>query len=186
MRVHQMPRELISLTTEVTKVLSVADPEWAKLLTKNPINGINVKVYYSYKHGDKTICKKTGWHADVTYNGKTRKPILNNSQIPGSPVALLTFGSTKQLWFQRRRGQEAQPGSLIKINQESGSLFVLDGRDEIPDANGWVWRHMSDVVDSQGTEAHPLELDTRSIPQPQTPSETEQQLEPAPRPPKVG
>ena len=114
-------------------------------------NFCNVKIYYAFKNREGTIVKKTTeYHTDVTYN-KTGEPDKNNSQKPGTPVAICTFGDSKNLWFRRYShvgNKEAQVNSLVRFLQKSGSLIVLDGRDEAI-KNGLCWKHMSDMAEEK-------------------------------------
>ena len=56
---------------------------------------LSVKVYYSLKKGVKSKkTKDTKRHVDINYQEKD-KPLQENSQEPGSPVLILTFGGKK-------------------------------------------------------------------------------------------
>jgi len=46
--------------------------------------------------------KKTGWHVDVTQDKATGKAKPNNSQMPNTPVAIVSFGDAKVLEFMKR------------------------------------------------------------------------------------
>ena len=166
--VHKMTPELIRLCNEVTRVLAAASPEWAKWLAKYPINGVAIKVYYEYEKFGKKHKKQLNWHNDILYHKGI--PKTTNTQVPGSPVTLLTYGSTKNLGFQQHkecpkndkktathksteeelRARVVRKDSTIKIIQNSGTMVVLDGRDEKPDEHGWRWKHMSHMVEAGG------------------------------------
>ena len=118
------------------------------ILNNYPLPPIYLRDYKN-KNG-KRVKKKLGHHTDITHNKRTGKPMSQNCQVPGSPVALLTCGSTKNLWFRRFRGKESKLDSTTHIHQKSGCLFVLDGRDEIPNKEGWQWKHMADMADPDG------------------------------------
>ena len=147
MKTHCIFPELASLVREVTRVLLTKDSTWAAHLKQHPFNFVGIKIYYTYRKEDGTLVRKcTRYHVDVTRNKETGEPMPNNSQIPGTPVAILTYGATKNLWFKRQASKHLQiPTSLILFQQKSGSLFVLDGRDEELDKHGHHWRHMSDM-----------------------------------------
>lgn len=149
MKIHQMTGTLIELSAEVTKLMA-ADDNWRMWLCRNPFNVCAVKVYYMTEDGNGETFKKTGFHGDVTYNKRTGKPMSNNSQVPGTPVAMLTFGDAKNLWFQQFNGKAKKRNTLIRFHQESGCLTILDGRDEVPDDEGWVWKHMANMTAAMG------------------------------------
>ena len=73
-------------------------------------------------------------------------PTSNNSQVPGTPVAIFTFGDDKNLWFQQHYGKKQPvPSTLIQFLQTNGYMFVLDGRDETV-RDGKMWYHKSDMI----------------------------------------
>jgi hypothetical protein len=152
MKIHPMPPELVVLRNEATKILSSKSEKWKKVLTENPLNFCNVKHYYSYRHRNgKLVKKRIGWHGDCSYNRNTKKPLSNNSQVPGSLTVLLTFGAPKNLWFRRQRTKkDYDPNSLLHFQQKSGSLFCLDGRDEKVSNDGYSWVHCSDMAEQDG------------------------------------
>lgn len=123
----------------------------ADILTKSPFNFVSVKIYFTFLNmKDELVTKDTGWHVDVT-TGRDGKPCRNNSQKPGTPVAILTCGDRKNLWFRRFRTKQIyDDGTKLLFPQENGSLFLLDARDEIKDETGWSWQHMSDMSESHG------------------------------------
>ena len=153
MKIHSFTSDITILANEVSNLLKGKNKIWKQKLEEHPFNFVGVKVYYSYrrKNGE-LIRKNTAYHVDVTYNHKTRQPMRNNSQIPGTPVALLTCGSPKNLWFRRHKSsKEYDPESLLHFQQNHGSIVVLDGRDEEPDQDGFHWRHMSNMgMDATG------------------------------------
>ena len=150
MKIHQITGPLIELSAEVTKLMAAQSWNWADWLSRHPVNVCAVKVYYMTEDGNGETYKKTGYHCDITYNKRCRKPLPNNSQVPGTPVAMLTYGAPKNLWFQQFNGQAKRPNTLIHFLQESGCLTVLDGRDEVPDEDGWVWKHMANMTEAMG------------------------------------
>ena len=103
-----------------------------------------VKVYYTFRDSKHKLVKKTTeWHVDVTRDANGI-PLPNNSQVPGSPVAILTFGDPKRLYFRRHRDRHNHlEDSTLSLLQKSGSFFLLDPRDEMLDCEGLHWRHCS-------------------------------------------
>ena len=152
LKVHQPGQELIQLTSEVTKAICSASAEWATILQNHPFNNVSVKIYLTYRNEKgKLVRKRVGMHCDVSHDLATGTPKRNNSQTPGSLVGLLTFGADKHLWFQRYWATDkSYPNSLLHFLQKSGTLFVLDPRDETPDDTGNHWRHCSTMATEQG------------------------------------
>ena len=109
-------------------------------------NFVSVKIYYEVpsENPDKgPVQMDTGWHRDVLYKRGTHTPQAGNSQTPGTPVAILTFGDDKELWMARGKTRASpDPNSFSCFVQKHNSFFVLDGDDEKWD-NDKVWRHMS-------------------------------------------
>ena len=112
-------------------------------------NFCSVKVYHSYINdkGEK-INKATSWHADTLY--KADGTVGTNSSLqPNTPVAILSVGDEKIVWFRRHvNGKKIIPHSLIYIPQQSCSMIVLDPRDEVPDENGYKWYHSSTMTET--------------------------------------
>ena len=149
-KINPMRKCLVELVTQITKAMSKESDVWAKWLTKHPFNAITTKTYFSYNRNGNRIGKKTGWHPDQLYNYKTRQPRKGGDLVAGAPIALITFGDPKNLWFQRCRNGKPLRGQKLHIPQKSGTLFVLDGRDEEPDEEGCNWKHMANMNDSSG------------------------------------
>ncbi len=107
-----------------------------------------MKVYYSFENEKgKWITKDTLWHVDVTTDEKG-VPRKNNSQLPGTPMAILTFGDDKNLWFRKHKSKdEFKENSTVVFRQRNGSCIIMDGDDEYPGDDGLHWRHMSNMVD---------------------------------------
>ena len=147
MKIHCIFPKLASLVREVTRVLLSKDSTWAAHLKQHPFNFVGIKIYYTYRKADGTLVRKcTRYHVDVTRNKTTGEPLPNNSQIPGTPVATLTYGATKNLHFMRHKTKSLfLQDTKISFRQTSGTLFVLDRRDEESDEGGWHWRHMSEM-----------------------------------------
>ena len=146
MTIHPPFENMLKLMDHVTKVVRES-PRWSTQLGLMAFNSCSVKIYYRYKDSQKkTVSKTTEWHVDVTRdsNGTPKK---DNSQVPDTPVATLTFGSTKNLWMRRHRTKEyGVHDSLLLFRQINGSFFVLDGEDERHhESDGMHWRHMSNM-----------------------------------------
>lgn len=141
--------ELMGIATELVK----NDPQWRKVMRGRSFNFAAAKAYYAYQSDRKkkeVVVKDTGWHTDVTTDDDGM-PCSDNSQVPMTPVAIFTFGDLKNLWFQQCYSRDIpKPNTLFNIPQENGSLFILDGKDEIPDKNGLHWRHMSNMPAGNG------------------------------------
>ncbi len=152
MKVLPPGRNLLQLTSAVTKAIGEANPEWASILQANPFNNASVKIYLSYRNEKGKLVKKcVGMHCDVSHDKITKAPLRNNSQKPGTLVGLLTFGANKNLWFRSHWSRDGyHPNSLLHFLQKSGTLFVLDPRDETPDRNGNHWRHCSTMATEEG------------------------------------
>lgn len=140
MRIYAIFPELHNLIRLVVEVVK------EKTIYKNiDINFVSVKLYYWTKNENGDWVKKdTNWHCDVEHD-KFGHPKENNSQLPGSPVIILTYGDLKSLCFRRHRDKTSfDKDSMFEFPQQSGSMFLLDGRDESPHPlDGMHWRHMS-------------------------------------------
>ena len=133
--------ELVDLMRCVTK--SVRE----KTCWKNAhFNFVSVKQHCTfYNENGKRVEKDAKWHVHVALN-KNGVPMANNSQLPLSPVAILTHGDSKSLFFVRHRSSgktDFEANTLFEAPQEMGSIFLLDGRDELLDELNQVWRHCS-------------------------------------------
>ena len=152
LKVHPPGRAMVELTAEVTKAIATSNPAWAAILQAHPFNNVSTKIYLSYRnHNGKLVRKCVGMHCDVSHDLATRAPKRNNSQTPGTVVGLLTFGANKNLWFKKYwNSKDSHPNSLLHFLQKSGTLFVLDPRDEMPDQHGDHWRHCSTMGTEEG------------------------------------
>ena len=138
--INQIFPDLASLVAEITKVIRLKT-EW-----KNAsFNQVSVKLYYTFfDEKGKPVRKFTNWHVDITSDSETGLPKSDNSQTPGTPVAILTFGDEKSLLFRRQYGHnDPVPGTEIEFPQSNGTLIMLDGRDERLDDDGSCWWHKS-------------------------------------------
>jgi hypothetical protein len=87
-------------------------------------NAASVKVYFNGKG--------TGLHSDVLYS-LSGKPLVNNSQKPGSPVFIFTTGDPKKLCFRKvGQGNTPIPWSDLDFILEDGSCCFLHPSDEVP------------------------------------------------------
>ena len=149
----------LSLLEERVRTLVNQNTVWRAAMMGRDFNSVLVKVYFAYPDWEKvkgksvlkTINKTTEWHTDIDIDSNGIPLSKGNSQVPGTPVAFLTFGDTKNLWFQRH-SSKTHPidNSLVHFLQKSGSLFVLDARDELYGENGWHWKHKSNMAVSEG------------------------------------
>ena len=107
-------------------------------------NQVSVKIYFNGK--------ETGEHTDIGYEHGHLTAQKNNSQLPGTPVVILTSGSNKILEFVRY-GQFDKPKKStkyksLKVQQKHGSFFLLDPRDEALDHDHCFWKHKSFLSDT--------------------------------------
>jgi hypothetical protein len=72
-------------------------------------------------------------------------PMKNNTQIPGTPIVILTFGDDKTLRFQKFGSNKKLNIPELVFQQKHGSQFLLDPRDEKTDEMGEYWKHMSEM-----------------------------------------
>ena len=159
MLINAMYPQLRELMDLVTKAMSEKDPLYAKMLKKHPFNVVSIKAYYWYLNENGVLERKTlRWHSDVVYiNGV---PCPQNSQIPGTPVGLLTHGARKQLCFMRGTStDDLDPETLICLNQNSRTLLALDPRDELPkmrrgQQQADSWYHSSRAGDDKNGVTH--------------------------------
>ena len=113
-------------------------------------NAMSVKIYYKVPGRPPS---STGFHSDVLYNKKDNQPTRNkNSQKPGTPVLIFTYGGRKHL-VMARTTQGNKVGiidkSEVHFTQTNTRLFVLDGEDEKWN-NGQKWIHRSTYDGEEG------------------------------------
>jgi hypothetical protein len=142
MRFYACFPELQELKAKIS-ALTLKDESWQRALNNQPFNFVSVKIYWTFRDKNGSLVRKiTNWHVDIetTPSGVPKK---SNSQEPGTPVAILTFGDEKSLYFRRQQNKTTfNNDTIMEIRQRNGDLFVLDGRDEIVN-DAWPWRHMS-------------------------------------------
>ena len=145
MRINPIFPTMAKFMAKITDVMEKQRPEWKDSLDKFPINFCGFKAYFSVRIKDnKWERKSCEWHRDVTHTNRG-KPLQNNTQIPGTPVFILTYGDEKSLRFQKYSGNQRLNIPEIVFPQKHGSLFLLDPRDEKTDDLGEFWKHMSDM-----------------------------------------
>jgi hypothetical protein len=108
---------------------------------------VQCKIYFTYRDVQgNLVWKDTQWHVDVT-TGTNRLPKPNNSQVPGTPVAIVSFGDPKFLYFRRHHNRHRRKQtSEVKWQQLTGTLFLLHADDELPsEKDGMHWRHKSEM-----------------------------------------
>lgn len=146
MTIYPPFESLLQLMDKVTKVVR-ENPEWNLQLGTNSFNSCSIKIYYKYHDVKrKIVSKTTEWHVDVTRDSEGAA-LDDNSQVPGTPVATLTFGDAKNLWMRRHRTKKLSINdSVILFRQRNGSFFVLDANDEKHNKqDGMHWRHKSNL-----------------------------------------
>ena len=146
MTIHPPFENMLRLMDHVTKVVRETT-RWNNQLGEMAFNSCSVKIYYRYKDSKgRTVSKTTNWQVDVTRDS-SGMPEKDNSQVPDTPVATLTFGATKNFWMRRHKTRDhAVHDSVLLFRQSNGSFFVLDGEDEQHhETDGMHWRHMSNM-----------------------------------------
>ena len=157
-RIHAMTPTAWKLCCKVTEAVMLARPELAERLESNPFNHVAHKGYYSYwqqvrRKGEMRwtqIPKRVDWHCDTTYT-KGGVPMRNNSQVPNTIVAIFTFGLDKSLFFRKYdMGGRYDDETTLHFLQRHGTLYIIDCKDEKPDAQGKRWKHKSEMIHKDG------------------------------------
>jgi hypothetical protein len=147
MKVHVIFPEMAQLMALARDVV-MNNTEFAATLRGMQFNFCSVKMYFSYsdKKG-KMVRKHTNWHVDVTHNRKTKVPMANNSQLPGTPVVITTFGDCKDLEFRKYlEDGDHDDRTRLLFQQRNGSIFLMHPQDEaISTVDGSHWRHKSEM-----------------------------------------
>lgn len=132
-KIHAVFEEMAELMTLLQKILNAKYGMAAKV-----IDMVSVKIYWTYVDGKaKIVDMVLNEHCDVVY-APDGIVLRANFQEPHTPVAIMTIGDDKYLYFQRykmdRSGNKYSMGPTKKLwfKQTSGSVFILDQRDEIP------------------------------------------------------
>jgi hypothetical protein len=150
MRLNPLFPDLIELAKKATEIVN-RDPLWRKAMGGKVYNACSVKIYYWTRrdNAQRTLVHKTvDWHVDVTRD-KAGTPQKNNSQVPNTPVAILTYGNEKRFKMRKHRSPNSfLKSTAVEFRQKSGYMMVLDGGDE-QIVNGQHWRHMSQAGDDQ-------------------------------------
>lgn len=137
-RLYPLPPFFYKLKNKVHSLKTLSS------MYKADFNAMSVKVYYRIPRT--AIRKTTNWHSDVLYNKSNNAPLSNlNSQTPGTPVLLFSYGAEKKLLFRRSDCKNVQ----ISFTQSANGFFVLDGRDEMwkedkSTKKKWKWLHKSE------------------------------------------
>jgi hypothetical protein len=155
MRIHPLFEEMLKLMDHTTRIVR-RNPRWNKQMGMHHFNTCSVKIYYKFRDcNGKLVGKTTSWHVDVTTDPSTGNAKSDNSQVPGTPVATVTFGASKDLimkrwgWMGSDGKLDFDPGSEITFRQHNGFVFVLDGEDErCGKEEGLHWMHMSKLDNS--------------------------------------
>ena len=96
---------------------------------------------------------KTKEHTDTEFNQEHTAPKSTNSQVPGTPVAMVTLGDPKYIEFVQYwgggRGAKVLPEKKVPFTQKTRSMIVLDPRDEELSPQGTYWKHKSEQIDKQ-------------------------------------
>jgi hypothetical protein len=94
-----------------------------------------------------------GAHTDMEFDWKHREPLKNNSQKPNTLVVIITFGDTKILEFGSYsgggRGAKLNGVDTLTYRQRSGSVLILDPRDEYFNSKLTYWKHHAYLEDKQ-------------------------------------
>ena len=143
-KVHHMFPDLSNLRNMVVDAVKQHYAERNEFGIYNcKFNHVSVKLYFDNK--------KTGFHVDVTHDAKTGKAKTNNSQMPKTPVAIVSFGDVKMLEFMKHYsdGTKVLPTEVLQFLQTSGKVIILDPRDEEYDSKLAHWMHRSQMIDKK-------------------------------------
>ena len=115
-------------------------------------NHVSVKLYFNNK--------ETGEHTDIEFDCD-HNPKVNNSQVPGTPVAIAMIGDTKLLNFHEykmnlKNKTTLPTGETVTFLQESGMLLLLDWRDEFLNKKNCFWTHSSKMTGGKDSVAMTL------------------------------
>jgi len=124
--------ELLEIVkTSVTQRSKYSDQEKAVIVSKlDCCNAVSMKWYFTVP-GQNTE-KKCGWHTDMSLNSMTNEPITgNNSQVSDTPVAILTFGGKKRLFFGFGKNKRLiEPETTFYMEQCDSKIILLHWEDE--------------------------------------------------------
>jgi len=75
----------------------------------------------------------------------------NNSQMPNTPVAIVSFGDAKVLEFMKRysRHTKVVTEEVLRFFQTAGAVVMLDPQDEEYDEKLAHWMHRSYMLDKE-------------------------------------
>ena len=139
MKLFHMFPELDEMAKLMTDLMN-KDPDFEQQMGGRSFDVVSVKGYWDGK--------ETNWHQDIQLKADGT-PEESNSQIPGTPVAIVTYGDPKNLWFGIRHhppfGVKVPiKDTVLRLQQLHGSVSVLDGRDEKLRSDGTTVIHKSD------------------------------------------
>jgi hypothetical protein len=156
MRLYPFFPDLLKLKQHVLTEMVVKDPAWKHAMGGRDFDSCSLKVYYwTQRPAGNWIQKKVDWHVDVARN-EDGVPDTNNSQVPNTPVVIVTYGHTKHLEMRKHTSSNTfLKTSTINFRQTNASVFVLDGRDESI-RNGFHWRHKSTATGNAKDNKHDI------------------------------
>ena len=107
-------------------------------------NNVSSKLYFDNK--------KTTPHTDIAFTHDHSQPNRHNSQMPDTPVAIVTIGAKKLLEFilyaGSGKGEPVSNERALQFLQKSGcSFIIMDSRDEYFDEDLTYWKHSSRLLD---------------------------------------
>jgi len=105
--------------------------EKAEIVSKlDNCNAVSMKWYYTVP-GVGTE-KTTNWHTDMSLRSDNNQPITgSNSQVPDTPVAILTYGGKKRIYFGYGKDKRTiQGNSTFFFEQCDSKIFLLHWEDE--------------------------------------------------------
>ena len=150
---HMFP-DLSELRNIIRNKIKAYYKEKEKMVDVNcEFNHVSVKLYFNNK--------ETGEHTDIEFDSD-HNPKTNNSQVPGTPVAIAMIGDTKVLNFHEYKRNPTKnknitpTGETITFLQESGMLLLLDWRDEYLNQKNCFWTHSSKMTGGKNSVAMTL------------------------------
>jgi hypothetical protein len=128
---------MADMIRKITKIVVKKRPKWAEMPSLYHINYCNFNGYFSVWNTTtkEWEAKSVEFPRDITHTA-SGKPMKNNTQIPGMPVVILTFGDNKMLHFQKFGGNKKLNIPELVFQHKHGSLFLLNPRDEQTDKMG--------------------------------------------------
>jgi hypothetical protein len=158
-KIHMLFREMDDLMTMAYRVVKGNQAFSDTLQVGQFFNFCSVKIYFSYQDQNGFVFNKsTDWHTDISLKNDGT-PTNNNSQVPGTPVVIATFGDTKNLEFirhdfimdrdKRYNKLSHDEKTYLRFPQKNGSIFILHPKDETVDqCKKTIWKHRSEMIKS--------------------------------------